>query len=1169
MERSAFALLGILAVFAVPVGCGGGATAVAPRPPAPTSPEGPAASASAASAARSADPALPPFERAPACPARAASAPAQPSTGALRQILDGRHAGPIVALAFSPDGRWLASASNDGSVRVWDAATRDILRVTRRVGQYTSLGWGDDTHVAYRGLGPDPELYDVAGGSVGAPFPGVGFTQALTRAPAATGGAWIASAYRRVSVLDGKAQKLYDFQLSAGGDKLGDNRDRLYFAADAASVAAAYAKDAIVVRGVGKADADRVVPVAGAEQIGGVALTPDGARAVVSYQIGSWSHLALVATQAGAAAEALAWPPALGLQLANGTSNGGGPPVASIAATSRFAAAATTQGLFVWDLGTKKLAWSRAVPPELGVPLRERDDAERVTFSPDGSLVACGTTTGRLLVYDAASGRLQGELGSKARAPVSVAFQDPTHLAVLATDAYTHRSNLGVWSLSDARLALSKPSADVEAMAVAPTGAIATLLAPQDGACAAGFTRSLTGGAQKICTPGAMSGDPWMRKTEMSPRSNTALVPVGINPRAILDLRKGGLTRLEQTDTPQVLLQRAALSPDGAWVVGYTVDTVYVWNARTGKIAQKIPLDKRVAMASTPTALAISEDSRAFVVAVPQFASPNTFLLTIDMATGKPVGQAGLIGLVTAVAFGESRSTLVVGGIGGARGSVVVLRDGQIVASSKDDADLPWQVTVDPSHKIAATLSQDGGVRVWDLGTAALRATLAEFEDGEWIAATPGGAYAGTGEVASRIGWVFEGPLERFGFEQFSASFRDPGTVGRRLAGDAVDTAARPQRPPSVALVSAPAHGQRVDAATASLKIHAGSWDQVDVVRVFADGRPVAEKAICAKEGDVTVDVPLLPGTNHVSALAFDARGFASNEAWTNVDAAPPNVSKPDVWVVAVGVGNYKNLPPQLHLDGPPGDAAGIAALFKGMEGTTYAHAHVRQLVDDEATPTAIREAIAGLSAMQPADVGVVFLAGHGLKPSEAADMIFATSGFGTTPDGKQLDPASFTRDAVTWKDLAGAIEHLKGRVLVMLDACHSGHFSQGTVVENDDLAASLVHDQRAGGVVFAASKGRQFSYEPDNARALALDPGEARAVKLDPSAPHGFFTGALLAAVGDPMTDRNGDGAVQLSELIDEVSRRVAVASKGQQTPWVARRELFGDFAIAAGGRR
>jgi hypothetical protein len=65
----------------------------------------------------------------------------------------------------------------------------------------------------------------------------------------------------------------------------------------------------------------------------------------------------------------------------------------------------------------------------------------------------------------------------------------------------------------------------------------------------------------------------------------------------------------------------------------------------------------------------------------------------------------------------------------------------------------------------------------------------------------------------------------------------------------------------------------------------------------------------------------------------------------------------------------------------------------------------------------------------------------------------------------------------------------------------------------------------------------------------------------------HGLFTGSLLEALAGGAPDRDRSGAVEVGELIDFVTERVRAASNGKQTPWVARREMFGDFVLAPAG--
>jgi hypothetical protein len=66
----------------------------------------------------------------------------------------------------------------------------------------------------------------------------------------------------------------------------------------------------------------------------------------------------------------------------------------------------------------------------------------------------------------------------------------------------------------------------------------------------------------------------------------------------------------------------------------------------------------------------------------------------------------------------------------------------------------------------------------------------------------------------------------------------------------------------------------------------------------------------------------------------------------------------------------------------------------------------------------------------------------------------------------------------------------------------------------------------------------------------------------------HGLFTSAVLEAIAGGATDRDRSGAVETAEFTDYVTWRVKSVSRGAQTPWIARREMFGDFVIAPASR-
>ena len=90
-----------------------------------------------------------------------------------------------------------------------------------------------------------------------------------------------------------------------------------------------------------------------------------------------------------------------------------------------------------------------------------------------------------------------------------------------------------------------------------------------------------------------------------------------------------------------------------------------------------------------------------------------------------------------------------------------------------------------------------------------------------------------------------------------------------------------------------------------------------------------------------------------------------------------------------------------------------------------------------------------------------------------------------------------------------------------------------------------MLRGPRAPMLAPAASKGR-YSYE-------------------DPKWGGGAFTHALVEVLKTNWrsADLNGNGVIEVSELYRALRSIVTNETQGKQTPWLARQDLIGDFAL------
>jgi WD40 repeat protein/uncharacterized caspase-like protein len=362
--------------------------------------------------------------------------------------------------------------------------------------------------------------------------------------------------------------------------------------------------------------------------------------------------------------------------------------------------------------------------------------------------------------------------------------------------------------------------------------------------------------------------------------------------------------------------------------------------------------------------------------------------------------------------------------------------DGKTLAASSDVADFIWLWDVETgrelrkltqpngasclaftaSGEILATGGVEPVIRLWDvqsgvelaslisLGEHEKKANNAEtINEYEWLVVTPEGLFDGSPLSWNQLLWRFSPKIYDVApVESYFREFFYPGLLNEILSGK------HPKPPQTIA---------QIDRRTPQLKLSAKTYvDRLVTVGIEISNAPTGAQdvrlfrngsLVKVWRGEMKLDsagkttleatIPIVAGENRLTAYAFNHDNVKSSDATLTITGADNLKRDGTLYILAVGINRYTNSQYDLKYAVPDAQAFGeeLQRQQKGL--SRYSQVVVVPLLDQDATkanvlvalkrlageetealPVGVPEALTKLKWAQPEDAVVIYFSGHG-----------------------------------------------------------------------------------------------------------------------------------------------------------------------------------------------
>jgi len=480
-----------------------------------------------------------------------------------------------------------------------------------------------------------------------------------------------------------------------------------------------------------------------------------------------------------------------------------------------------------------------------------------------------------------------------------------------------------------------------------------------------------------------------------------------------------------------------AYSPDGKYVASASEDeTINIWEVASGKCIKTLigHTSYVMSIAYSPNGKYIASGSLDYTIKLWEIASGNC-VKTLEGHTG-PVEYVSYSRDGTYLASGSWDRTI----------KLWKVATGECIKTLAGHTDLVNSVCYSPDGNRITSVSYDQTIKFWDASTGALLATTFNLKEGEeWLTYTPEGFFAGSEWATKNLVHIVDG-MKTVGIDQMYDSLYRPDLVSAKLSGEDISPYAQKVNfaslmqtgsAPVVTFLSLEDEVKDRDVTIEFAIQNTGGG--IGEVNLLLNGKNIrlAEKA-SSKTGETvhfSHTITLQNGKNTVELYAKNEAGKVESLHVSKTLNWQGSVKKPNLYIFTVAINKYRDRRLQLKYAVP--DAEFILKGFSSQKKSLYQNIFTHHLFDDNVTRDGLKSSFEKLGdEVQADDVFVFYIAGHGITYDEDGDYYYLPSNFRFT------NSEAIQQQGISKNDLTRYLSLIKaGKTLMLMDTCNAGSF--------------------------------------------------------------------------------------------------------------------------------